>query len=103
LCIPDKETQRGQQQLRDTNPTCAANGAQPCGSNGLAPIRAYDLFYGSASFDPQPDWIDFNKISIPQADEQQRLLANLILLMNMRRKPLPRFWYFPRGYKAWSS
>ena len=29
--------------------------------------------------DPQPDWIDLNKVAIPQADEQQRLLANLII------------------------
>ena len=38
-----------------------------------------------------------NKVAIPQADEQQRLLANLILEMNLDKKPLPRFWYFPRG------
>ena len=31
--------------------------------------------------DVQPDWLDTNKIAIPQADEQQRLLANLITLM----------------------
>ena len=28
--------------------------------------------------DPQPDWVDLDKVAIPQADEQQRLLANLI-------------------------
>ena len=28
--------------------------------------------------DVQPDWVDLNKVAIPQADEQQRLLANLI-------------------------
>ena len=39
-------------------------------------------------------------MAIPQADEQQRLLANLILEMNADRKPLPRFWYFPNGKKA---
>ena len=38
--------------------------------------------------------------AIPQADEQQRLLANLIVAMNDSRKPLPRFWYFPNGKKA---
>jgi hypothetical protein len=63
-------------------------------------IRSDDLFFGNASFDPQPDWIDFNKVAIPQADEQQRLLANLIELMNAQKKPLPRFWYFPSGFKA---
>ena len=46
--------------------------------------------------DPQPDWVDLDKVAIPQADEQQRLLANLIL-RHQRSKPLPRFWYFPRG------
>jgi len=68
--------------------------------DGMAPIRSDDLFFGSAAGDPQPDWIDLNKVAIPQADEQQRLLANLILTMNLTKKPLPRFWYFPRGVKA---
>ena len=49
---------------------------------------------------PQPDWVDLTKVAIPQADEQQRLLANLIGFMNRDRKPLPRFWYLPRGEKA---
>ncbi len=39
-------------------------------------------------------------MAIPQADEQQRLLANLIVAMNVDRKPLPRFWYLPFGKKA---
>ena len=57
-------------------------------------------FYGAAAFDPQPDWVNLDKVAIPQADEQQRLLANLIIQMNFDRKPLPRFWYFPDGYEA---
>ena len=64
------------------------------------PNRSDDLYFGAASFDPEPDWVDLNKVSIPQADEQQRLLANLILQMNTAKKPLPRFWYFPSGVKA---
>ena len=44
--------------------------------------------------------MNLDKVAIPQADEQQRLLANLVLKMNADRKPLPRFWYFPRGKKA---
>jgi len=64
------------------------------------PLRSDDLFFGAASFDPQPDWVDLNKVAIPQADEQQRLLANLVLQMNRPNKPLPRFWYFPSGFKA---
>lgn len=63
-------------------------------------IRSIDLFFGNAPFDPQPDWIDLSKVAIPQADEQQRLLVNLIQYMNLARKPLPRFWYFPRNEKA---
>ena len=55
-------------------------------------IRSDDLFF--------PDWVDFSKIQIPQADEQQRLLANLIEHVNRDQMPLPRFWYFPRGEKA---
>jgi hypothetical protein len=64
----------------------------------LPPIRSDDLFFGARPGDVQPDWVDFNKIQIPQADEQQRLLWNLILQSS--RKPMPRFWYFPRGLKA---
>ena len=68
--------------------------------DGSAPIRPDDLFYGAAAGDPQPDWVDLDKVAIPQADEQQRLLANLVIHMNLDKKPLPRFWYFPRGEKA---
>ncbi len=68
--------------------------------SGLTPMRSDDLFFGNAAFDPEPDWVDFNKIQIPQADEQQRLLANLILQMNSIKRPLPRFWYLPRGLQA---
>jgi hypothetical protein len=68
--------------------------------DGVGPIRSNDLFFGAASFDPQPNWIDLDNVAIPQADEQQRFLANLILYMNFDKKPLPRFWYFPRGEKA---
>ncbi|WP_050855606.1 Ig-like domain-containing protein, partial [Gillisia limnaea] len=54
------------------------------------PIRSNDIFF--------PDWVDLNKVAIPQADEQQRLLANIIVQNS--RKPMPRFWYLPRGLKA---
>jgi len=69
--------------------------------DGFSPIRSDDKFFGDATGDPQADWVDLNTlVSVPQADEQQRLLANLIVQMNLARKPLPRFWYFPRGKKA---
>ena len=68
--------------------------------DAYAPIRSDDKFYGAKQGDVQKDWVDLSKVSIPQADEQQRLLANLIVTMNDSRKPLPRFWYFPNGKKA---
>jgi WD40 repeat protein len=68
--------------------------------DGFSPIRSDDLFFGSANEDIQPDWVNLNKVAIPQADEQQRLLANLIIKMNVNKKPLPHFWYFPHGKKA---
>jgi hypothetical protein len=64
--------------------------------DGSAPIRSDDLFYGGSV----ADWVDRAKIAIPQADEQQRLLMNLITFMSRDRMPLPRFWYLPRGLKA---
>ncbi len=68
--------------------------------DGFAPIRSDDLFFGAAPFDPQPNWVDLSKVAIPQADEQQRLLVNLIGVLTADKKPQPRFWYFPRGVKA---
>jgi hypothetical protein len=81
---------------RQGNPAWA--GDERDGQSG--PIRSDDLFYGAKAGDVQPDWIDLSKVSIPQADEQQRLLANLIGQMNLDKKPLPRFWYFPGGEEA---
>ena len=66
----------------------------------IPPIRSDNLFYGNASFDPEPDWVNLNKVAIPQADEQQRLLTNIIMTGNFNHKPLPRFWFLPRGKKA---
>ena len=70
------------------------------GAGGTSPIRSDDLFFGAKPGDVQPDWVDLNKVAIPQADEQQRLLTNLIEQMNVDRKPLPRFWFLPRDEKA---
>jgi Big-like domain-containing protein len=55
-------------------------------------IRASDLYF--------PDYLNLDKVAIPQADELQRLLANMILYMNTDKRPLPRFWYFPNMKKA---
>jgi len=68
--------------------------------DGIPPIRSDDLFYGASVSDPQPDWVDLDKVAIPQADEQQRLLANVITLISLAKRPLPHFWYLPRGLKA---
>jgi hypothetical protein len=77
---------------RQGNPAWA--GQKRDGEEG--PIRSDDLFFGGG----QPSWVDMNKVAIPQADEQQRLLANLVTEMSADRMPLPRFWYLPRGEKA---
>ena len=68
--------------------------------DGVSPIRSDDFFFGAKAGNVQPDWVDLNKVAIPQADEQQRLLVNLIMYMNGSKKPLPRFWYFPKGVQA---
>jgi hypothetical protein len=68
--------------------------------DGIPPVRSDDLFYGASEKDPKPDWVDPQAIAIPQADLQQRLLANLITLTNSDKKPLPHLWYLPRGLKA---
>ncbi|MGY2132960.1 N,N-dimethylformamidase beta subunit family domain-containing protein [Hymenobacter sp. HD11105] len=71
---------------RQGNPAWA--GQKRDGQSG--PIRSDDMFF--------PDWVDLSKVAIPQADEQQRLLANIMIQGS--KKPLPRFWYLPRGLKA---
>jgi len=49
-------------------------------------IRAPDMF---------KDWIDLDRMLIPQADQQQRLLSNLLVALNQVARPLPRLWFFP--------
>lgn len=68
--------------------------------DGSSPIRPNDLFFGAKAGDVQPDYVNLDKVAIPQADEQQRLLANMIGDMNQDRKPLPKLWYLPNGKKA---
>ncbi len=80
---------------RQGNPAWAGQ-ERDSGIGGGQLIRSDDLFFGGA----EPDWVDLDKVSIPQADEQQRLLANLVTQMSADRMPLPRFWYLPRGEKA---
>lgn len=54
--------------------------------DGRDGIRAVDAFV---------DWIDLDRIQIPQADEQMRLLSRLIAEMLAEVMPLPRLWYLP--------
>ncbi|HEU4719644.1 MAG TPA: DUF4082 domain-containing protein, partial [Bacteroidia bacterium] len=73
---------------RQGNPAWA--GQKRDGQTG--PIRSDDQFF--------PNYIDMNKVAIPQADEQMHLLSNIILSGNMDHEPLPRFWFLPKGLKA---
>ena len=57
-----------------------------------------DLFYGAATNDMQPDWIDLTNDEV--AIRRTSMLANLIITMNSDKNLLPRFWYFPHGYQA---
>lgn len=59
--------------------------------DGFSDVRPSDLFYG---------WIDLDRIEIPQADEQQRLLVNALHYMSDNKTPLPRLWYFPDQSKS---
>lgn len=68
--------------------------------DGNAPIRSNDLFFGAMTGDVQPDWVESSKFHIPQADEQQRLLANIITEASKDRRPMPRFWYLPGDHEA---
>jgi len=56
------------------------------GADNFPLQRPTDLFYS---------WIDFNRMKYPQADEQQRLLANIVTWLCKDNLPLPRLWYFP--------
>ncbi len=68
--------------------------------DGNSVIRPNDLFFGAKVGDKQPDWNDFQRIAVPVADEQQRLLVNVMNFMLEDKAPLPRLWYFPKGHKA---
>jgi hypothetical protein len=57
--------------------------------------RSVDMFEAPSG---GTDWLNRSKIAIPLADEQQRLLANVVVQQGAG--PLPRFWYLPRGDKA---
>lgn len=58
--------------------------------DGFSPRRPNDLFY--------PDFVDLNNANVPQADELQRLFANITVLA--AAQPAPRFWYLPGERRA---
>ncbi|NJM39691.1 MAG: hypothetical protein HC853_02410 [Anaerolineae bacterium] len=45
-------------------------------------------------------WIDRERMSIPQADVQQRLFARLVRYLASAQVPLPQFWYFPKSERS---
>jgi hypothetical protein len=75
------------------NPACVGN--KPYADSD-GPMRPDALFRCNAS----PNWLDVTKAHIPQADEQQRLLVNVLNNMSEKSGPLPHYWYLPHGYKA---
>ncbi len=79
---------------RQGNPAWA--GQERDGGLGDGIVRTSDMYFGGS----QADWVNLDKIAIPQADEQQRLLANIVQHVNRDAFPLPRFWYFPDDHRA---
>ena len=60
--------------------------------DGITGIRAMDLFTGG--------FVDTSKNTINQADEQMRILTHGIEQMSLRKRPIPRLWYFPDTLKC---
>ena len=60
-------------------------------------FRTIDLFESSGSGSP---WVDRDKISVPQADVQQRFFARIVRKMVADVRPLPQLWYFPDTAKT---
>lgn len=78
------------------NPAWVGQDRDGAVDQGSTLLRADDLFFGGSV----PDFVNLDRVAIPQADEQQRLLANLVTDMTSDRVPLPRLWYLPHGHKA---
>ncbi|MBW2285256.1 MAG: hypothetical protein JRF65_11725 [Deltaproteobacteria bacterium] len=64
--------------------------------DGRKGIRPMDMFMRTNG----DLWIDPANMSVPQADEQQRLFANAVMWLTEGDMPLPRVWYLPGGSKA---
>ncbi len=59
------------------------------------PVVRTTSLYQLSNVTNNPQWIDKDLISIPQADEQQRLFARLVRQLVGQARPLPQMWYFP--------
>jgi hypothetical protein len=65
------------------------------------PVTRTIHLFGSENFTATlPLWIDRDVIPVPQADEQQRLLARLIQQQLNASQPMPQLWYFPGSAKT---
>jgi len=73
--------------LRQGNP---ANANVDTDGDGV--LRTIDLFQTAGGGSP---WVNRDRISIPQADEQQRFLARIVREAASAALPLPQLWYFP--------
>ncbi|MBN2295167.1 MAG: hypothetical protein JXM70_22245 [Pirellulales bacterium] len=62
--------------------------------DGIIQYRPMDMFHRKDG----RKYIDLNRLTIPQADETQRMFANIIL--SLSDKPLPRMWYLPKTHKT---
>ncbi|MCB0115762.1 MAG: hypothetical protein KDD84_16795, partial [Caldilineaceae bacterium] len=63
-------------------------------------LRTIDLFQANPGAGYPDTWVDLDKTPIPQADEQQRLLARLVHNLLADALPLPQMWYFPGTAKT---
>ena len=79
--------------MRQGNPAWAC-GPEACeDGDGIEGIRPIDSFLRQSG----ESWVNPAKIPIPQADEQQRLLANCLMELSQDVMPIPRLWYLPEG------
>jgi hypothetical protein len=78
--------------MRQGNP---ANADLDVDGDGV--LRTIDLFQASGGGAP---WVDRDRIPVPQADEQMRLLSRIIEAFATPALPLPRLWYFPGTAKT---
>lgn len=82
--------------MRQGNPEWACTDDRCEDGDGFEGIRPVDSFLRRTG----ERWVDVERLPIPQADEQQRLLANCLMLATRDLLPLPRLWYLPDGKSA---